>query len=242
MSQKTMGASQWKMEVTQTTVLTAFTGRPPSINQHPFMAGEKTANGELRANPVLREAAVLLPLIDRSNGIQILLTKRSQNLPHHKGQISFPGGLIGPQDPDPITAALRETEEEIGVPSEAVSVIGRLPEHCTATGFRIVPLVGFLDPAYSPLANPEEVSDIFEVPLSFFLNPGNRLLHASHKNWQPLMPRYAFRWQAHYIWGATAAILLTFGDLLLRMGNLSSEDREASSVPSGTGSGQPPAP
>src|ERR1044071_6328395 len=121
----------------------------------------------------LRPAAVLVPLVDHSHGMTVLLTQRTAHLTAHAGQISFPGGRIEAQDPDPESAALRETEEEVGLPPDRVSVIGRLDTYVTGTGFEIAPIVGLVDPPVPISIDPFEVAEAFEVPLSFILDRRN---------------------------------------------------------------------
>ncbi|MDQ7990053.1 MAG: CoA pyrophosphatase [Candidatus Dactylopiibacterium sp.] len=151
-------------------------------------------------------AGVLIPFVMRATGMQIVLTRRTDHLHHHPGQISFPGGRVEPGDPSVMHAALRETHEEIGVPPDAVEVLGSLPEFSTPSGFCITPLAGLLrgDAAYVP--DPFEVAEIFEVPLAFLLDAGN---YQSHRiAWQGgERIVQAIPWQGRFIWGATAGIL-----------------------------------
>ena len=123
----------------------------------------------------LRPAAVLVPLVDHPpghpHGMTVLLTQRTAHLTAHAGQISFPGGRIEAHDPDPESAALRETEEEVGLPRDRVSVIGRLDTYLTGTGFEITPVVGIVTPPFPLAIDPFEVAEAFEVPLSYILDP-----------------------------------------------------------------------
>ena len=125
----------------------------------------------------LRPAAVLVPLIDHppgTDGMTVLLTQRTAHLTAHAGQISFPGGRIEEDDPDRgSSAALRETEEEVGLPRDRVSVIGRLDTYVTGTGFEITPVVGIVEPPFPLAIDPFEVAEAFEVPLSYILDPRN---------------------------------------------------------------------
>jgi 8-oxo-dGTP pyrophosphatase MutT (NUDIX family) len=162
----------------------------------------------------LTAAAVLVPLVAREEGLTVLLTQRTAHLIHHGGQISFPGGRVENEDPDPQAAALRETEEEIGLPRDRVDVIGRLDDYTTVTGFHITPVVGLLHPPL--IFNPDEfeVAEIFEVPLSFIMDPANhqrhsRLLPSGEKRWY-----YALPYQERYIWGATAGMLVNLQEVL----------------------------
>src|SRR5262249_33937560 len=121
----------------------------------------------------LRPAAVLVPLVDRTGGISVLLTQRTAHLSAHAGQISLPGGRIETSDRDATEAALRETEEEVGLPRDHVTVIGRLDTYVTGTGFEITPMVGIIKVPFPLTPDPFEVSEVFEVPLSFVLDPNN---------------------------------------------------------------------
>ena len=152
-------------------------------------------------------AAVLVPLVNRPQGLQLLLTQRSANLPDHPGQISFPGGRVEATDADHAAAALRETAEEIGLPPSRVEVLGRLAQYETVTGFRVVPVVGWVEPPFNLAPDPHEVADVFEVPLEFILDTAN---HQRHYRMLGTIRRdyWAIPWLHRYIWGATAAMLL----------------------------------
>lgn len=126
--------------------------------------------------PTLRPAAVLIAFLDRADGVSMLLTRRSEQLLLHRGQIAFPGGRVDPGDASPIAAALRETHEEVGIDPSKVEVLGTLPEYLTGSGYRITPVVGLIDPAPSLsdlLIEPAEVAEVFEVPARFLMNPSN---------------------------------------------------------------------
>ena len=158
-------------------------------------------------------AAVLIPLIDRGDELSVLLTLRADALRHHAGQISFPGGRLEACDSDAIAAALRETEEEIGLPRRLVEVIGRLDDYITGTGFLVAPIVGLVRPPYELRPDPSEVAGVFEVPLAFFLDPANhrresRVFNGIERRF------YAMPYGDKYIWGATAAMLMNLYDLL----------------------------
>lgn len=162
----------------------------------------------------LRQAAVLVPFVDHSDGLTLLFTQRTATLASHAGQISFPGGGREPGDADGVQTALRETHEEIGLPPELVTVIGRLDTYVTRTGFRVEPYVGIIDPPLNCVADPNEVDDIFEVPLSFILDDANPVVHTIHIAGRDRR-YYAFPYQSRYIWGATAGMLVNLREILL---------------------------
>ncbi|MBI1397724.1 MAG: CoA pyrophosphatase [Betaproteobacteria bacterium] len=151
-------------------------------------------------------AAVLVPLVNRSNGPTILLTQRTAHLHAHAGQISFPGGRVDPGDRDRIDTALRETLEETGLPRECVEPLGCLPEYDIATGFRVTPVVGWVEPPFELAPDPFEVAEIFEVPLAFILDPVNHRRHSEVKDGR-LRHYYSMPYQGRNIWGATAGML-----------------------------------
>ncbi len=151
-------------------------------------------------------AAVLVPLINRATGIQLLFTHRTSHLANHPGQISFPGGRVEGGDASREDAALREAEEEVGLPRAAVDVLGRLPDYEIPSGFRITPVVGWIDPPFVLAMNPREVVEAFEAPLTHFLDPGNyqqRSYDYSGRHRDYLAVPYRGR----FIWGATAGML-----------------------------------
>ena len=154
-------------------------------------------------------AAVLVPLVNRPQGLTVLFTERSRNLPDHPGQISFPGGRVEPEDTNAGSAALREAEEEVGLPRERVTLLGRLAEYETVTGYRVTPVVGWIEPPFEIKPDPIEVADVFEVPLPFLLEPANQQRHFRMVG-NVRRDYYAIPYGDRYIWGATAAMLLIF--------------------------------
>ena len=164
----------------------------------------------------MREAAVLVGLVSRATGWQLLLTRRTDALRHHAGQVSFPGGRIEPEDADAIAAALRESHEEIGLEVAQVSPIGFLDPLCTITGFRVLPLVAVVDAEYLPHPDPAEVAEVFEVPLEYVLDPRNlgfREIIAPHDGRPRRVLEFVERGEPRQrIWGATASILLNLRD------------------------------
>ncbi len=161
----------------------------------------------------LIEAAVLVPLVERAEGYRVLLTQRTPHLRDHGGQISFPGGRIEPGDTSPESAALRESEEEIGLSPDLVALIGRLDDYETGTGFTVTPVVGVVTPTFEPRLDDFEVAELFEVPLGFILNPAN---HERHSKMFAGRKRqfYVLPYEERYIWGATAGMLINLYEVL----------------------------
>jgi len=161
----------------------------------------------------LRAAAVLVPLIDRAEGMSVLLTQRTPHLSAHAGQISFPGGRIEESDADAIEAALRETEEEIGLTRDHITVIGRLDTYVTGTGFEVTPVVGIVGVPFPLAIDPFEVAEVFEVPLSFVLDPGNHrrmIREVGHRS----RVSFVLPFEDRNIWGATAGMLVNLAEVL----------------------------
>ncbi len=153
------------------------------------------------------DAAVLVGLVPRPDATQVILTRRTDALRHHGGQVAFPGGRVEPFDADAVAAALRETDEEIGVPPAQVTPLGLLDPLLTVTGFRVIPVVAVIDPAHRIHADPGEVADVFEVPLEFLLDPAN--LVGQRVNYRGRTRQvWEYRYPAQRIWGVTASILM----------------------------------
>jgi len=167
----------------------------------------------LDASVPLRAAAVLVPFVRRDDELSVLFTRRAGHLRHHAGQISFPGGGIDAGDVDAIAAALRETEEETGIASGDIEPFGYLDGFDTVSGYRVMPVAGFVRGAYSLNMHAAEVDEVFEVPLDFLLDGAN--LRREAIVWQGRARTiFAFEWQGRRIWGATAAMLKNLIDRL----------------------------
>ncbi len=186
--------------------------RPEAI-----LAGD---HGVEPARSTLRLASVLVPIVARTEELTMLFTRRTTHLRDHSGQISFPGGRVEPHDRDPESTALRETQEEIGLAPERVELVARLSEYYTRTGYRITPVVGVVTPPFEITPDAREVDEVFEVPLSFLLDPRNHqrhsLLFQGETRWF-----YAIPYEGHYIWGATAGMLVNL------YGHLAERDAES---------------
>lgn len=163
-------------------------------------------------------ASVLVPIVQRADALQVLLTRRTEHLRDHAGQISFPGGRAEERDADAVATALREAEEEVGLRPDAVEVIGTMPAYSTVTGFVVTPVVALVQPGFELAIDSFEVAEAFEVPLPFLMDPAN---HRRHQMETPAGTRsfYSMPWQAiaadglprhYFIWGATAAMLRNF--------------------------------
>ena len=154
----------------------------------------------------LRPAGVLVTVTLATGAPRLILTKRSSALKHHPGQIAFPGGKQEETDANVTAAALREAEEEIGLPRDMPTVLGTLPEHETVTGFKVTPVLAVLERAFDPVAEPGEVEEVFSVPLEHVLNPENYLIES--RIWRGMRRHYfTVPFGPYYIWGATARML-----------------------------------
>jgi 8-oxo-dGTP pyrophosphatase MutT (NUDIX family) len=169
--------------------------------------------GETPPSAALRPAAVLVPLIDRRDGMTVLLTQRTAHLSAHAGQISFPGGRAEEQDADAVATALRETEEEVGLPRKLISVVGRLDTYVTGTGFEITPIVGIVTPGYVLDIDPFEVAEVFEVPLSYILDRRNHN-RTERESAGRIRVFFVLPYQGRNIWGATAGMLVNLAEVL----------------------------
>lgn len=167
-----------------------------------------TGDGHLWRKPEeIRAAAVLVPIVAHDDALTLLFTRRTAHLSDHAGQISFPGGRAEAGDASPRETALRETVEEIGLAPERVEVLGYLSEYVTVTGYRVTPVVGLVDPPLALRVDELEVAEVFEVPLAVLLDPANhqrnRVVHQGIER-----QYYALPYGRHYVWGATAGMLM----------------------------------
>lgn len=161
-------------------------------------------------NPV--PAAVLVPFVDRPEGLSILLTQRASQLAKHAAQVSFPGGRLEESDPDVASAALREAQEEIGLDPSRVRVFGYLPDHLVISGYRVTPVLSIVAPPFSVEANPAEVEQVFEVPAAHIFDKRNHKARLRRVGDEDML-LFDIPWQNQHIWGATAGMLMT----LIRM-------------------------
>jgi len=173
---------------------------------------EFTGDGQRLAGRALRPAAVLVPLVRRPGGLTVLLTRRTDHLNDHAGQVSFPGGRTDPEDADAVATALREAHEEVGIAADEVEVIGRLPTYTTVTAYEVTPVVGLLDAPRALRLDPFEVAEVFEVPLAFLMDPAHHRRHAVEvdglaRQFISMPWGRDLRGEPYFVWGATAAML-----------------------------------
>jgi 8-oxo-dGTP pyrophosphatase MutT (NUDIX family) len=170
-------------------------------------------HGRLIPRADLRDAAVLIPVVDHGDEASVILTKRAEKLRNHSGQVAFPGGRIDPTDPSPEHAALRETMEEIGLDAGHIEVIGRIPDYVAGSGYRIAPVLGIVRPGFQLTINEHEVDAAFEVPLRFLMDPTNHKRDSrmwDDKEWF----YYDMPYGGRRIWGVTAGIIRTLYERL----------------------------
>ena len=178
------------------------------------LRGDHSLSGAEPPGHPLTAAAVLVPLVERPTGFTVLLTQRTEHLASHAGQISFPGGRVEPEDTDAIDAALRETEEEVGLPRSHIETIGRLDTYVTGTGYEITPIVGFVRVPYPMKIDPFEVAEVFEVPLPFIIDPKNHTRESREATTGGRRTFFVLPYENRYIWGATAGMLVNLAEIL----------------------------
>jgi len=193
-----METNSERVDITPEKIRAALRDSPPDIE-----------TGESR----FRRAAVIVPIIWRQEPA-ILFTRRTEHLPSHAGQICFPGGGYAPTDETLMRTALRELQEEIGLPPESVTVAGFLDAYDTLnTGFRILPVVGFLENEFQLTINTDEVAEVFEAPVSFLIDPRNHALKYANRG-GVMREFFSITFGQHEIWGATAAMIVNLSERL----------------------------
>ena len=173
-----------------------------------------TGDGHLwHGDREIRPAAVLVPVVKREKELTVLFTRRTAHLHDHAGQISFPGGRAEPGDAGAAETAMRETREEIGLAAERVEVLGQLSQYVTVTGYRVTPVVGLVTPPLDLVLDDFEVAEVFEAPLAFLLDTANHQRnHVQYEGRERYY--YAIPYGTHYIWGATAGMLMNLNAFL----------------------------
>ncbi len=188
-------------------------GEPPTVDPTETTRGDHNLNPGTRPSIPLTPAAVLVPLVSHAQDTTVLLTRRTDHLKKHPGQVSFPGGHIEADDGSPEETALRETEEEIGLHRRHIEIVGRLDDYETGTGFRVTPVVAMVNPPFDLVPDPHEVADVFEVPLAFLLDPANHQRHSRVFDGNE-REFFAMPYNEHFIWGATAGMLINLYEAL----------------------------
>jgi 8-oxo-dGTP pyrophosphatase MutT (NUDIX family) len=197
------------------TVRSLFAANVPGVRASALRGDNDGNPGMKMPDKKLRPAAVLVPLVAHAAGMSVLLTQRTAHLHDHAGQISFPGGRLEDSDEDAVAAALRETEEEIGLARAHVEIVGRLDTYRTRTGYEVVPVVGIVTPPFELTLDAFEVAAAFEVPLDFATDPANHQRHS--RDFEGAARHFwALPFGAHYIWGATAGMLVNLAEALGR--------------------------
>lgn len=191
--------SKPKMQITKRDIKTALQAAGP-------VSSDFDLNTDVAAPPPQRVAGVLVPLVQRAHGIDLILTKRAAHLKSHPGQISFPGGKQEKTDTNIAQTALREAWEEVGLPPKSVELMGQLPNHNTVTSFAVTPVVGWISDEWQVQIDPGEVDEVFSVPFEFVMNTSNYQIQG--RWWQGGLRRYyTVPYGPYYIWGATARML-----------------------------------
>lgn len=188
--------------------------------QPPPWTPERVHEGRWTPERPSTAAAVLVALVARDQGLQVLLTQRSAHLPTHAGQIAFAGGKCDAQDATVQDAALREAQEELGLHPRHVEVLGEMPLYTTGTGFHITPVVALVHPPFELQPNAGEVDEVFEVPLAYLMNPAHHHRHQAHwqgaqRHWYSMPYIEPSGGPERFIWGATAGMIRNFYRFLL---------------------------
>ena len=199
-----MSSAPTARRLIESCILAHATSHAPPVGDFDLDRDEGQWRGD---DCVLSPAAVLVPLVEHASGLTVLLTRRTDHLKHHAGQVSFPGGRVEAHDRGPVDTALRETEEEIGLRRDRVEVAGYLDGYETGTGFHITPVVGFVQPGFTLKLDSFEVAEAFEVPLEFIFDPANHKRHSRMQNGRERR-YFAMPYGDFYIWGATAGMLI----------------------------------
>jgi len=173
--------------------------------------------GEFVKPKQLRPAAVLIPFCQGAGGTTVLLTKRSPRLKSHPGQVAFPGGKQDPTDKDAVETALREAHEEVGLPPEHVEILGQMAPHVTVTGFKVTPVIGWIETPWATKIDQSEVAEVFTTPADMVLDPANFRIES--RIWAGA-PRYYFTVPSgpYYIWGASARMLRALAENMSNLG------------------------
>ena len=198
------------MAIDRETLLARLATLPPIET---LMTGDDLERQKVIGARPLREAAVLVLIVEHAGEPTIVFTQRTRHLADHAGQISFPGGRCHDDDCTPERTALREAEEEIGLDASAVEILGRLPEYHTSTGFNVTPVVGWARPPLTFTPDPHEVEDVFEVPASFLFDTRNHRYESGFFKGQ-IRHYWAMPYGRRFIWGATAGMLVTLQRIL----------------------------
>src|SRR5688572_810571 len=186
-------------------------GKLPPIES--LFTADDLEQQKANAERPMRAAAVLVLVVNHPGAPSVVLTQRTRHLADHAGQISFPGGRCAEEDCTAERTALREAEEEVGVDPSRVDILGCLPEYHTSTGFNVTPFVGWIEPPVAFRPDPQEVEEVFEVPLAFLLDPGNHRYESAF--FKGRMRHYwAMPYGHRFIWGATAGMLVTLQRVL----------------------------
>jgi len=194
----------------KTQIIEKISGRTPNSY---YFRGDHDLNPGMLPDDILKPAAVLVPLVLREAQITVLFTQRAEDLADHPGQVSFPGGHVDDVDNSAEDAALRETEEEVGLDRQHIETIGRLDTYKTRTGFSVIPVVGLVTPPFDISPDSREVAEVFEVPLTFLLEPTNHRRHCREIKGNA-REFYAIPYNGHFIWGATAGMVINLYDVL----------------------------